>query len=60
VAQGQVFSEYFHFIYQLLHIRRYHPSFRSGTVGQMVADVPSELILTPPQEVEELSVLTDI
>jgi hypothetical protein len=52
VALGQVFSEYFGFpcqssFHQLLHN---HPHLSSGvcTIGQLVADVPSELSLTPP------------
>jgi hypothetical protein len=54
VALGQVFSEYFGFPYQfsfhrLLHIHHHLPS-GAGTIGQLVADVPSGLSLTPPQE----------
>jgi hypothetical protein len=50
VALGQVFSEYFGFpcqfsFHRLLHI--YHLSSRAGTIGQLVADVPSGLSLTP-------------
>jgi hypothetical protein len=53
VALGQVFSEYFDFPYQfsfhrLLHI--HHLLSGAGTVDQLVADVPSGLTLTPPQE----------
>jgi hypothetical protein len=53
VALGQVLSEYFDFFCQfsfhrLLHI--HHPSSGAGTMGQIVADVPSGLSLTPPQE----------
>jgi hypothetical protein len=53
VALGQVFSEYFGFPFQfsfhrLLHI--HHLSFGAGTIGQLVADVPSGLSLTQPQE----------
>jgi hypothetical protein len=53
VALGQVFSEYFGFPFQfsfhrLLHTR--HLSSGAGTVGQLVADVPSGLSLTTPQE----------
>jgi hypothetical protein len=53
VALGQVFSEYFGFPYQfsfhrLLHT--HHLSSGVGTIGQLVADVPSGLSLTPPQE----------
>jgi hypothetical protein len=54
VALGQVFSEYFGFPFQfsfhrLLHIH-HHLSSGAGTIGQTVADVPSGLSLTPPQE----------
>jgi hypothetical protein len=57
VALGQVFSEYFGFLYQssfhrLLHIH-HHPSSGAGTIGQLVADVPRELSLTPPQEAKK-------
>jgi hypothetical protein len=53
VALGQVFSEYFDFpcqfsFHRLLHI--HHLSSRAGTMGQLVADIPSGLSLTPPQE----------
>jgi hypothetical protein len=56
VALGQVFSEYFGFLYQssfhrLLHT--YRLSFGAGTMGQVVADVPSGLSLTPPQGAKE-------
>jgi hypothetical protein len=52
VALGQVFSEYFGFPFQLpnLLLNNCHPSSRAGTVGRIVADVPSGLSLTPPQE----------
>jgi hypothetical protein len=56
VALGQVFSEYFGFLCQfssrrLLHIdHHHHLSFGDGTTGQIVADVPSLLSLTQPQE----------
>jgi hypothetical protein len=53
VALGQVFSEYFGFpcqftFHRLLHT--HHLSAGAGTTGQVVADVPSRLSLTPPQE----------
>jgi hypothetical protein len=56
VALGQVFSEYFGFPWQfsfhrLLHI--HHLSSGAGTIGQLVADVPSGLSLTPPQETKK-------
>jgi hypothetical protein len=52
VALGQVFSEYFRFpcqlsFHRLLHIHN-HLSSRAGTIGQLVADVTSELSLTSP------------
>jgi hypothetical protein len=55
VALGQVFSEYIGFPCQfsfhiLLHT---HLSSGTGTVGQLVADVPSGLSLTPPQETKK-------
>jgi hypothetical protein len=53
VALGQVFSEYFGFpfkfsFHRLLHIH-HHLSSGAGTIGQLVADAPSGLSLTPPQ-----------
>jgi hypothetical protein len=54
VALGQVYLEYFGFpcqflFHRLLHIHD-HLSSGAGTIGQLVADVPSGLSLTPPQE----------
>jgi hypothetical protein len=54
VALGQVFSEYFDFtcqfsFHRLLHIH-HHLSSGAGTIGQLVANAPSGLSLTPPQE----------
>jgi hypothetical protein len=54
VALGQVFSEHFGFschfpFHRLLHIH-YHITSSAGTIGQIVADVPSGLSLTQPQE----------
>jgi hypothetical protein len=51
VALAQVSSEYFGFpcqfsFHRLLHI--HHLSSGAGTIGQLVADVPSGLSLTPP------------
>jgi hypothetical protein len=56
VALGQVSSEYFGFPYlfsfhRLLHI--HHVSYGAGTVDQLVADVPSRLGLTPPNETKK-------
>jgi hypothetical protein len=53
VAPEQVFSEYFGFLCQfsfhrLLHT--HHLSSGAGTIGQLVADVPSGLSLTPPPQ----------
>jgi hypothetical protein len=58
VALGQVFSEYFGFpcqfsFHRLLHT--HHLSSGAGTIGQVVADVPSGLSLTPPQETKILT-----
>jgi hypothetical protein len=53
VVQGQIFSKYFGFSYQLFHrllYIRHHPSTVAGTIGQIVADVPNGLSLTPAQE----------
>jgi hypothetical protein len=56
VALGQVFSEYFSFpsqfsFHRLLHTR--HLSSVAGTIGHLVAAVPSGLSLTPPQETNQ-------
>jgi hypothetical protein len=50
MAPGQVFSKYFGFpcqfsFHQLLHT--HHLPSEAGTIGQLVADVPSGLSLTP-------------
>jgi hypothetical protein len=54
VVLGQVFSEYFSFPCQFSFHRLLHTHHRvssgAGTIGQTVADVPSGLSLTPPQE----------
>jgi hypothetical protein len=50
---GRVFSKYLSFPYQSFHRlldTNYHPSSRAGTIGQIVADIPSGISLTPPQE----------
>jgi hypothetical protein len=48
---GQVFVEYFGFSCQSFHRLplTLYPSSGSGTTGQIVADIPSGLRLTPPQ-----------
>jgi hypothetical protein len=56
VALGQVFSGYFGFpcqlsFHQLLHT--HHLSSGAGTIGQILADVPSGLSLTPPREIKK-------
>jgi hypothetical protein len=56
VALGQVFSKYFGFpcqfsFHRLLHT--HHLSSGAGTIGQIVADIPSGLSLTPPQETKK-------
>jgi hypothetical protein len=53
VALGQVSSEYLGFpcqfsFHRLLHT--HHPPSGAGIIGQLVANVPSGLSLTPPQE----------
>jgi hypothetical protein len=55
VALGQVFSEYFGVscqfsFHRLLHT---HLSSGAGTIGQLVAEVPNGLSLTPPQETKK-------
>jgi hypothetical protein len=57
VALRQVFSEYFGFprqfsFHRLLHIH-HHLSSGVATIGQLVADVPSGLSLTPPHETKK-------
>jgi hypothetical protein len=54
VALGQVFSEYFgcarqFSFHRLLHIHHHLPS-GEGTIGELVADAPSGLSVTPPKE----------
>jgi hypothetical protein len=54
VALGQVFSEYLCFpcqfsFHRLLHTH-HHLSSEAGIIGQIVADVPSGLSVTPPKE----------
>jgi hypothetical protein len=57
VALGQVFSEYFGFpcefsFHQLFHTR--HLSSGAGTIGQLVAAVPSALTISPhPKKVKK-------
>jgi hypothetical protein len=51
----QVFSEYYGFschfsFHQMIHT---HLSFGAGTIGQLVADVPSGLSLAPPHEIKK-------
>jgi hypothetical protein len=64
VALVERFSEYFSFpckfsFHRLLHI--HHLSSGAGTLGQSVADIPSGLGLTPPQEAKkETSLLASI
>jgi hypothetical protein len=56
VVLEQIFSEYFGFsrqfsFHKLLHTR--HLSSGAGTIGQLLAHVPSELSLTPSQETKK-------
>jgi hypothetical protein len=60
VALGQVLSEYFSFSCQFsFHqlIRTHQLSSGAGTIGQILADVPSGLNLTPPQETKKKKLL---
>jgi hypothetical protein len=61
VALGQVLSEYFGFpcqcsFHRLLHT--HHLSSGAGTIGQILADVPSGPSLTPPQETTKTTTTT--
>jgi hypothetical protein len=56
VALGQVFSEYFGFPCQFSFLRllhTHHLSSGAGTIGQILADVPSGLSFTPPQKTKK-------
>jgi hypothetical protein len=51
----QVFSEYFGLLFpskfhQMLHT---HPSSGAGTIGQLVADIPTGLSLAPPSKIKK-------
>jgi hypothetical protein len=64
VALGQIFSEYFGFPYQslfhqVLHTHR-HISSGAGTMGQLVADVPSGLSLPLPKEAKRKKKLLNL
>jgi hypothetical protein len=57
---GQVFSDYFDFprqfsFHRLLHAH-HHLSSGAGTIGQTMADVPSGLSFTPPQETKNKTI----
>jgi hypothetical protein len=55
VALGQVSSEYFCFLRQFSLHQMLHTHLLSGigAIGQLVADVPNEISLTPPQETKK-------
>jgi hypothetical protein len=56
VALGRVFSEYFGFPCQFsfhLLVHTHHLTSGAGTIGQIVADVPSGLSLTQHQEIKK-------
>jgi hypothetical protein len=57
VALGKVFSKYFSFLCQFsfLQLLNTHLSSGAGRGGQIVANIPSELSLTPPQEIKSRS-----
>jgi hypothetical protein len=61
VALGWVYCDYFgfpsQFSFHRLH-QTHHLSSGAGTVGQLVADVPSGLSLTPPQEIKTTVIVT--
>jgi hypothetical protein len=66
VSPGKVFFEYFgvpcHFAFHRL-LRTHHISPVAGATGQLLADLPSALSLTPPQKkrkeyLKEVSVFT--
>jgi hypothetical protein len=62
VALGQVFSEYFRFTWQfgfnqMLHTHLSSVSSEAARIGHSVADVPSGLCLTPPQETKKKCIL---
>jgi hypothetical protein len=50
-AQGQIFSEFFSFPCYSFHRQLYthHPSPGAGTIGQILADEPSGILLAPYQ-----------
>jgi hypothetical protein len=55
VALGQVFSKYFGFLCQFsFHqlLQTHQPSSGAGTIGQLVADVPSGLSPTHPKKLK--------
>jgi hypothetical protein len=53
-ALGQVFSEFFGFLCHFsFHENTPCSSSEAGTLSQLVADVPSGLSVTPPQEIKE-------
>jgi hypothetical protein len=56
MALEQVFSEHFSFLCQFLYHRllhTHHLSSGAGTIGRIVADVPSGLSLTPPPDTKK-------
>jgi hypothetical protein len=53
VALGQFFSEYFGFPCQFSFHRPHHTHQLLSGAGTLVADVPSGLSLTPPQETKK-------
>jgi hypothetical protein len=56
VTLGQVFYEYFCFPCQFLFQQIFHAHYlssRAGTIGQLVADVPSGLSFNPPKETKK-------
>jgi hypothetical protein len=61
VALGQIFSEYFGFLCQFSFRRLLDTnnlSSAAGKIGQLLADMPSGLSVTPPQETKRKTKLT--
>jgi hypothetical protein len=60
MALGQVFFEHFISLcqYSFRQIRHTHLSSRAGTVGQLMADVPSGLGLVPHQKIKKKNTST--
>jgi hypothetical protein len=51
---GQVLSEYFGFLCNSFHLQlhNHHPSSGAGTIGQILADLPSGPVSPHPQKIK--------